>query len=96
MLGNGENDWGFAPNPARERVPLTLIRYRFAIAEKNCCIASRRREAGNDWGFAPNPTREHVPLTLTTLSRSDSWGGTPDVPFLHFKDNSWLFPLNPL
>ena len=24
MLGNEENDWGFAPNPTREHVPLTL------------------------------------------------------------------------
>ncbi len=72
MPGNGENDWGFAPNPTRERVPLTLTTLSLRDSWGNCYIASRCREAGNDWGFAPNPTRERVPLTLITLSLCDS------------------------
>ena len=64
MPGNGGNDWGFAPNPTRERVPLTLttLSLRDSWGKKNCCIASKRREAGNDWGFALNPTRERRSL----------------------------------
>ena len=63
MLGNGENDWGFAPNPARERCSL----------DPYCAVASRHLgekllhsfktpRSGERLGLSPNPTRERRSL----------------------------------
>ena len=61
MPGNGGNDWGFAPNPTRERVPLTLTTLSLRDSWGNCYIASRCREAGNDWGFPKTPQGNTFP-----------------------------------
>ena len=45
MQGNGGNDWGFAPNPTRERVPLTLTTLSLCDSWGKEFFASRLQNA---------------------------------------------------
>ena len=93
MLGNGENDWGFAPNPTREHVPLTLTTLSLCDSwggGKKKLLHNFKTPQSEDGslrgiGIMRSAGRfvRIAPNTLTSF-------------FSILKDNSWLFPLNPL